>query len=73
VSAADRDATPPPDPRQVREDGTVARRPVMAPPRQAEAINKGRVVPKAHGPVKPSPSAGRVQPTRQPRSKRGKK
>ena len=73
VSAADRNATPPPDPRQVRDDGTVARQPVMAPPRQAEAINKGRVVPKAHGPVKPSPSAGRVQPTRQPRSKRGKK
>lgn len=73
VSAADRNATPPPDPRQVREDGTVARRPVTAPPRQAEAINKGRVAPKAHGPVKPSPSAGRVQPTRQPRSKRGKK
>jgi preprotein translocase subunit SecF len=57
----------------VRDDGTVAPRPVKAPPRQAEAINKGRVVPKAHGPVKTSRSAGRVQPTRQPRSKRGKK
>ncbi len=73
VSAADSDATPPPDPRQVREDGTVTARPVMAPPRQVEATNKGRVVPKPHGPVKPSPSAGRIQPTRQPRSRRGKK
>jgi len=35
--------------------------------------NRGRVAPPAHGPVKPSPSAGRVQPTRQTRSKRGKK
>ena len=73
VSAADASATPPPDPRQVRPDGTVATRPATAPPRQVEATNRGRVVPKAHGPVKPSPSAGRVQPTRQPRSKRGKK
>lgn len=73
VSAADRNATPPPDPRQVREDGTIARAPVKAPPRQAEAINKGRVAPKSRGPVTTSPSAGRVQPTRRPRSKRGKK
>ena len=73
VSAADANATPPPDPRQIRPDGTVATRPKAAPSRQAEAANKGRVIPKAHGPVKPSPSAGRVQPTRQPRSKRGKK
>jgi preprotein translocase subunit SecF len=74
VAPADSNATPPPDPRRVRADGTVATRPVTAPPRQAEAVNKGRVVPKPHGPVKPSPSAGgRVQPTRQPRSKRGKK
>jgi preprotein translocase subunit SecF len=73
VAGADSSATPPPDPRLVRADGTVATRPKTAPPRQAEAINKGRVVPKPHGPIKPSPSAGRVQPTRQPRSKRGKK
>ncbi|HXH78473.1 protein translocase subunit SecF [Nocardioides sp.] len=73
VRGADSSATPPPDPRQVRADGTVATKPKTAPPRQAEAVNKGRVVPKPHGPVKPSPSAGRVQPTRQPRSKRGKK
>ncbi len=34
---------------------------------------RGRVVPPAHGEVKPSASANRVQPTRQARSKRGKK
>ncbi|PUA80097.1 protein translocase subunit SecF [Nocardioides currus] len=73
VAAAASDATPPPDPRQVREDGTVARPLVKAPPRRDEAVNKGRVVPKAHGPVKQSPAAGRVQPTRKPRSQRGKK
>jgi preprotein translocase subunit SecF len=33
----------------------------------------GRVAPKPHGPVRPSASSGRVQPTRQSRSKRGKK
>lgn len=34
----------------------------------------GRVAPPAHGPVRPSSAAGgRQQPTRQPRSKRGKK
>jgi preprotein translocase subunit SecF len=35
--------------------------------------NRGRVVPQARGPVNPSGSAGRAQPSRQPRSKRGKK
>jgi preprotein translocase subunit SecF len=34
---------------------------------------RGRVVPQQHKPVNPSSAAGRVQPTRQPRSKRGKK
>ena len=33
----------------------------------------GRAVPKAHGPVGQSPSSGRVQPSRKPRSQRGKK
>ncbi|MCY7394900.1 MAG: protein translocase subunit SecF [Nocardioides sp.] len=47
-------------------------RPAPAPPRSAEALGKGRVVPQARGPVQPSGSSGRVQPTRQPRSKRGK-
>ncbi len=38
-----------------------------------EAVGRGRVVPPSRGPVTPSSSAGRVQPTRQTRSKRGKK
>ncbi len=42
-------------------------------PARPEAAGRGRVAPPAHGPVKPSGSAGRVQPTRQSRSKRGKK
>ncbi len=33
----------------------------------------GRVAPKAHGPVEQSAAAGRVQPSRKPRSKRGKR
>ena len=73
VSPVDASATPPPDPRRVRADGTVATRPVTAPPRRVEAANKGRVVPKPHGPIKPSPSAGRAQPSRKARSKRGKR
>lgn len=44
-----------------------------APPRSAEATGRGRVVPPARGPVGPSGAAGRQQPTRQTRSKRGKK
>jgi preprotein translocase subunit SecF len=38
-----------------------------------DEAGRGRVVPPAHGPVKESRSSGRVQPTRQSRSKRGKK
>jgi preprotein translocase subunit SecF len=38
-----------------------------------EAIGRGRVVPPARGPVRPSGAAGRVQPTRQAKSKRGKR
>ncbi|WP_435741549.1 protein translocase subunit SecF [Nocardioides sp. SYSU DS0663] len=37
-----------------------------------EASGRGRVVPPAKGEVRPSGAAGRVQPTRQTRSKRGK-
>ncbi len=43
------------------------------PSTRPDTPGRGRVVPPAHGPVKPSGSAGRVQPTRQSRSKRGKK
>ncbi len=43
------------------------------PPRQPPASGRGRVAPEARGPVGPSPSSGgRNQPSRKPRSKRGK-
>jgi preprotein translocase subunit SecF len=43
------------------------------PARSPEAMQRGRVVPPARGPVRQSNAAGRQQPTRQTRSKRGKK
>jgi preprotein translocase subunit SecF len=46
--------------------------PVSAPPRRPEASGSGRVAPTTHGPVGESKAAGRPQPSRQPRSKRGK-
>jgi preprotein translocase subunit SecF len=49
------------------------RTPAVAPPRTPEALGKGRVVPQARGPVQQSGSAGRAQPAREARSKRGKK
>jgi preprotein translocase subunit SecF len=45
--------------------GTASTRPVPT--------GRGRVVPQATRPVEQSSAAGRTQPTRQPRSKRGKK
>lgn len=49
----------------------------VAPAQESRApgtAGRGRVAPPAHGPVRPSGAAGgRQQPTRQPRSKRGKK
>ncbi len=41
-------------------------------PRRPEASGSGRTAPEAHRPVQESKSSGRSQPTRQPRSKRGK-
>jgi preprotein translocase subunit SecF len=41
--------------------------------RPPEAAGRGRVAPPARGPVRPSGAAGRQQPSRQTRSKRGKK
>jgi preprotein translocase subunit SecF len=38
-----------------------------------EALGRGRVAPPARGPVRPSGASGRAQPTRQAKSKRGKK
>ncbi len=46
--------------------------PVKAPPRRPEAQGSGRVVPQTKRPSSDSGSSGRTQPTRQPRSKRGR-
>jgi preprotein translocase subunit SecF len=58
-------------------DGTPEREPAAEPvattPRPPEASGRGRVVPPSRNPVKPSGAAGRQQPSRQARSKRGKK
>ncbi|MFC6285831.1 protein translocase subunit SecF [Nocardioides sp. GCM10027113] len=62
-----------PEVRLPYDDGPVEQ-PVAAPTASApEASGRGRVVPQAHGPMKQSGAAGRAQPTRKPRSKRGKK
>lgn len=56
---------------QVEDDGrapTVVQSPVSKP----EASGSGRVVPETKAPVRDSGSAHRPQPTKQPRSKRGK-
>lgn len=48
--------------------------PVASGPSRPEASGRGRVAPTAHGPVAPSQaSGGRNQPSRKPRSKRGRK
>jgi len=57
---------------ELDDQGQPERRPT-APPRGVEASDRGRVVPPARGPVKQSNAAGRVQPVRQTKSKRGKK
>ena len=46
--------------------------PVQAPPRRPEASGSGRVVPQPKRPSTDGGSSGRTQPTRQPRSKRGR-
>ena len=38
-----------------------------------DATGRGRVVPQSRGPVRPSTASGRAQPSRKPKSKRGKK
>ncbi|MDP2774320.1 MAG: protein translocase subunit SecF [Nocardioides sp.] len=57
---------------ELDDEGQPESRPT-APPRGVEASGRGRVVPPARGPVKQSNAAGRVQPVRQTKSKRGKK
>ena len=68
--AADPDLAPARDhdePAVVRPTGGNRPRPDTSP------TGRGRVVPQARGPVRPSSSSGRTQPTRDPKSKRGKK
>jgi preprotein translocase subunit SecF len=51
------------------DDAPTTPRPAATP----DAMGRGRVVPPAERPVRPSSASRRQQPTRQPRSKRGKK
>jgi preprotein translocase subunit SecF len=53
-------------------DEETSRAPVQAPPRRPEATGSGRVVPQTKRPSSESGSSGRIQPTRKPRSKRGR-
>ena len=64
-----------PRPGPVRGDARPAATPSGGnrPVPSTEALGRGRVVPPSRGPVTPSPSSGRVQPSRQTKSKRGKK
>ncbi|MFA6298411.1 MAG: protein translocase subunit SecF [Nocardioides sp.] len=62
----------PDDELELDDEGQPESRPT-APPRGVEASGRGRVVPPARGPVKQSNAAGRAQPVRQTKSKRGKK
>ncbi|MFC4786195.1 protein translocase subunit SecF [Nocardioides sp. MAHUQ-72] len=53
------------------DDASVAGTPATR--RAPEAAGRGRVAPPSRGPVRPSSASGRQQPSRQTRSKRGKK
>jgi preprotein translocase subunit SecF len=57
------------------EDGAPVSRPVAptSPDRAPQAAGRGRIAPEARGPVQESSASGRQQPSRQPKSKRGKK
>ncbi|NHC22096.1 protein translocase subunit SecF [Nocardioides sp. IC4_145] len=71
---ADQAWDPEADPELVDDDTPEVQRPVATTPqRQPEASGRGRVVPQAKGDVRPSGAAGRQQPSRVTRSKRGKK
>jgi preprotein translocase subunit SecF len=67
------------DPSQGAESGDRAEEPAAArtggnrPLPNTDASGRGRVMPQASRPVRPSTSSGRTQPTRKPKSKRGKK
>jgi preprotein translocase subunit SecF len=56
-----------------REEPAAARSGGSRPLPNTEASGRGRVAPQARGPVRPSSASGRSQPTRQSKSKRGKK
>ncbi|GGO75564.1 protein translocase subunit SecF [Nocardioides deserti] len=71
---ADQAWDPEADPELLDDDTPEVQRPVATTPqRQPEASGRGRVVPEAKGEVRPSGAAGRAQPSRVTRSKRGKK
>lgn len=59
-------------PPELDEDEAAERAPFQAPSSKPSAVGSGRVVPEAKAPVEQSGSAHRPQPSRQPRSKRGK-
>jgi preprotein translocase subunit SecF len=62
------------DPTAGREEApAVARSGGNRPTPNTDASGRGRVAPQPRGPVRPSSASGRAQPTRQARSKRGKK
>ncbi|WP_193610435.1 protein translocase subunit SecF [Nocardioides lijunqiniae] len=61
-----------PDDEELDDEGQPPTRPT-APPRAVEASDRGRVAPAPRKPVRQSNAAGRVQPVRQPKSKRDKK
>ncbi|GAA1809206.1 protein translocase subunit SecF [Nocardioides hankookensis] len=54
------------------EEGAPVSR-AVAPPRAPEAAGRGRIAPEPRRPVGESRASGRQQPSRQPKSKRGKK
>ncbi|GAB3666513.1 protein translocase subunit SecF [Nocardioides korecus] len=57
---------------EVRDEDRAAASPVRAPARRPEASGSGRTVPDAKAPLREGGSSRRTQPSRQPRSKRGK-
>jgi preprotein translocase subunit SecF len=61
-----------PDDDELDDEGQPQTRPT-APPRAVEASDRGRIAPAPRKPVRQSNAAGRVQPVRQPKSKRDKK
>jgi len=81
AKAADRYATVPTfkedmevadDPAELEDGAGPAAGSFAAPARRPEASGSGRVAPATHSPVEDSKAAGRPQPSRLPRSKRGK-